>query len=437
MNCVQNSCNIDRVERSICGFITYHFVMSGVLWLFSGVPALNTFSTIVSLLNWAIYFGWLIKLYPGLKARSYNTINHSYIIFFALYVIAIAISAIRDNPIDIMLKHDALWTFVYFLPIGLTAFSVRNYTALYEMLYKYSFIITVCCSIIFIIHILNPFKSYDMTFGYTLLVPTLFHYSYYFSRSKKLWILLVAIFETLMLLLYGSRGVFIAIAVFFVIRFYFINQKKINKGVIVLVVGLVGIFFIHSGPKLLNDYLESKDIYSRTLMAFIDPDYEQTGDRNEWWAAGVDLIKKNPIIGYGLGGYYYDFHYQIIKNDPSKQYVFDPIEREYYKAVPTYGGCHSGFLELSLFFGVLIGIVIAFRLLFSIFKVKKKTNRDLIELFLIFYSIYIIPNMIVSSGFHYKPGCAIYIFLFLSYIKNLKKDKNEFLDKNVSPSVQA
>ena len=355
---------------------------------------------------------------------------------FFLYVIAIVISLLRNNPIDIMLKHDALWTLVYFLPIGLAAYSIRNHAALYKMMYKYSFIISLCCSIIFVVHILDPFRSYDMTFGYTLLVPTLFHYSYFFSRNRKLWVLFVAIIETLMLLLYGSRGVFIAIAVFFVIRFYFLSQKKNNKGIIVLVVGFVGVFFTYSGPKLLNDYLESKDIYSRTLMAFLDPDYDQTENRNEWWVAGFDLIEKNPILGYGLGGYYYDFYNQMIANDPSKKYVFDPIERDYYKAVPTYGGCHSGFLELLIFFGVFIGGPLACWLLLSIFKIKRRSNRDIIELFIIFYSIYIIPNMIVSSGFHYKPGCAIYIFLLLSYIKRLKNRENNVDNIGNPPLIQ-
>lgn len=410
----------EQIDRKICGFITFHFVMSGVLWLFSGITFLQGYGAIVSAINWLVFFTWLANIASHIKNRSRRIAIRSYSIFAVLYLLSIVLSLLRDQPLDILLKHDILWTFVYYLPLGLAAFSVKNYTILYEMLYKYSFIITFCCTAVFVNHMLNPFNTYDMTFGYVLLIPTTLHLSWFFNRKHSIVLIVIAILEIVMLLLYGSRGVFVSIAVFFALRFYFFG-KRINKGVVIIGVIAVGAFFSYGAPMLLNDYLESQGIYSRTLMAFIDPEYNQTGDREDHWGTGVSLIVKNPIIGYGLGGYYYDFQEVLVKEHPDQQYIYDPIEQVYNKSVATYAGCHSGFLDLLVSFGVLVGLPIALWLIFSIFKVDKRADRNYLELLLLFYSTNIAPNMIISSGLHYKPGCAIYIFLFLYYLQSRKQ----------------
>lgn len=406
----------ERVERKLCGFVTYHFVIAGVIWLFSGIQLLKGYGVIVSIINWLIYFIWLANIIPDILKRSKKTVQKAYVIFFVLYLLSIMLSMIRGMPIDILLKHDALWTFVYYLPVGLTAFSIRNHRTLYEMLYNYSFIITLCCTAIFVNHMMDPFNTYDMTFGYILLVPTVIHLSWFFSRKKTVLLLLISILEIAMLLLYGSRGVFVSIAVFFLLRLYLMG-KRMNMGVMIVILTVAVVFFSYGAPKLLADYLESQGIYSRTLMSFIDPEYKQTGDREDHWGTGVALIENNPIIGYGLGGFYYDFQDVLVKKYPDQAYIYDPIERVYYKSVATYAGCHSGFLDLLVSFGVIFGLPLALWIIFTIFKVRSEKDRDFLEMLMIFYSVYIAPNMIISSGLHYKPGVAIYIFLFLHCIK--------------------
>ena len=417
----------EKIDKSISGFITYHFVMSGVIWLFSGILILKPYEPIVSYIYWPLFFIWFAYLLRPVRLLSNGVFFKAYSIFICLYLLGIVICTLRGKPVDILLKHDALWTFVYYLPLGLSAYVLKNYKQLYETMYRYSYIVTICCTIIFVYHVLNPFNTYDMTFGYILLVPTILHFSWYFSHRSDTYVLIIAILEIAMLLLYGSRGVLLSIAIFFLLRFYVFGKRNTHQGIIIFGVILIGLFFGYGAP-LINDYLETQGVYSRTISAFSDMDYDQTGTRNENWNTGLSLIMQKPIIGYGLGGYYYDFHEQHIKNNPDKQYIFDPIIREYKVSTVSYGGCHSGFLELLAFFGILVGLPLAFWIIFSIFKVKKYKNKEFLELILLFYSVYIVPNMIVSSGLHYKPGCAIYLFLYLSF---LIKYKNKYEYNNI------
>lgn len=418
--------NYAKMERRLSGFITYHFLMGGVLML-TGLPFLTSYSSIASIIAWSIYIIWFLSIIRIIKQRSWSVAINSYFISIFLYSISVCMSLLRGKPVDILLKHDALWTFVYFLPHGLAIYSLKDHLRLYEMLYKYSFIVTICGLAIFINHLINPLNTYDMSFGYILLMPTLIHFSYFLSHKRKVHILLIAIIETLMLLLYGSRGVFISIAVFILLYFFLIKKFKINKGGVFIGVVVFVFFFGYSVPKLLNDYLESQGLYSRTLSSFLDP--ETSSGREDYWGAGVTLITKKPLIGYGIGGYYYDFYEELIKRNPDEQYQFNTVLGEYVENRPNYGGCHNGILELMIYFGVIVGLPLGIWLVTSIFKAKLTNNYYLISLLIIFYSAYIAPSLVGSSGFNYKPECALYIFLILSLLKSSKSLKKDCIQK--------
>lgn len=403
-----------QVDHRISLFISYSFILVAINRL-TDLPFLVSYQSMIAQIQWVIYVLWFASLYfKVIRFRTGHLVKRTVFITLLLYAVGILISLVNNHPLDILLNHDLMWTFTQFLPVGFAAYVVNDYKVLYNTLYKYSFVISICCTAIFFNYMSNPFGySYDMTFGYVLLLPTLIHYSWFLNHKKQFWIGVIALGETIMLCLYGSRGDILAIASYFIVRSLFASQVK--KRVVIPITIIAG-FLVFGGLPVVNDYLESQGIYSRTLMILSTQDAKESSGRNEHWDSGVTTIKQSPIIGYGLGGYYYDFYQNLVSKYPDKKYAFDSESGDYRTVTANFSGTHSGFLDMLLFFGIFAGIPIAIWIIKSISKIRYMQASELVELLTITYSIYIITNMTVGGGIHTKPGCALYFFILFSWM---------------------
>lgn len=410
-----NQSNVS-VDRKLSFFISFSFLLVAVNRVFT-LPFASSYQTVVSLGQWCCFFCLFLYNYQHISKRIHNLLVNSYVLFSLLYIFSCLFSFLRNQPIDLIISHEVVWTLFFFLPVGLAAFAVKNYKILYIYLYKYSYIISALCIFYSVYRLyINPFgNSYDMAFGYILLVPALFHCSE-FKKSRNVFVLIIFIIELVFLLLFGSRGVIIGIVSYLFLDTLFKAKTKLDK--FKLFVPIIVLFVVYVQLPRINDYLESQDIYSRTIYKLATGDEDDdTNGRSNHWDAGWDLVVENPLIGYGLGGYYYDFHKVISRKHPEELYAFDPELGIWVKSGVSVSGAHSGFIDMMLFFGVLLGFPLALYMLFSIFRLRDIRDSSLFDLILIFYCSHIIGNMIVGGGIFTKPGCAIYLYLIYKIIK--------------------
>lgn len=402
----------DSIDKRLCSLISFSFLLVAINRV-ATLPFAEHFQQVIAVAQWGIYVFLFIGVLKPLIERCGKLFFRSYGLFIILYMWSCVYSLLREMPVDLLLTHEVVWTLGFFLPVGLATYAIYDYKVLYASLYKISYLISLLCIFYSVYRMfINPFgNSYDMAFGYILLVPALFHYSE-FRKSHNIIALFVLLIEVVFLLLFGSRGVVIGLVSYMFLDMFF--KLKTNLQKLKLIIPIIALFLVYIELPKINDYLESQNIYSRTLIKIATGDEDDdTHGRTNHWSVGLDLISERPILGYGLGGYYYDFHEAISKKHPDELYTYDLEKGEWMTSTASVSGAHSGFIDMSLYFGIFIGIPLAIWLLFSFIRIGKINNIDILELTLIFYCSYILGNMIVGSGIFTKPGCAIFLFIML------------------------
>ncbi|MDA3779627.1 MAG: O-antigen ligase family protein [Bacteroidales bacterium] len=373
-------------------------------------------NSLISNLFGGIYmFYFISKVLPIVFKRRKKTLILSYLCFGILYLISTVLILNRGEKTDWLLNYYGLWTFAFWIPVGISAYSIYNYKILYEVLMKYSYTLSFLLVVVFIkiIFVMSEEQErfYSMFFSYLMLIPAILHLSHFFYCRKRK-ILYIALGEIIMILLIGSRGSIICLSTFVLIKYLFSNKTTFFKitrlGLVVLILSIV---YFNLGN--INDSLISNfNIYSRNLNSFSNNESDLLHNRIPAWLAALNLIKEKPFVGYGIGGDYYPM---------SKMSVL--IDSRYGAGSP-----HNGFLQLMMFFGVPIGLSLGIWLFFSILKIRKNYSFQHRELLIITFSIFIIPSMTIGDGIFVKPGIALYIYMLLKY--NSKNIFNDSVSNN-------
>lgn len=344
--------------------------------------------------------------------RHPSVVVKSFIIFTALYAISIIMNMARNMPVSVLLRESMLWTLVWWLPMGLIIYSIRNKEILYRTLLKWSYLL----SAVTLLSLISYFRAitlqnlsrgnYNMSFSYLLLFPLLIHLNEVFekmSAKNLIWLVI----ELTAILLYGTRAALMCMAVFMVFKIVaggLSTQKKIF--VVVFSAVLVISFFLGAGT--LYEDLEKSGYTSRTLEMFTSGTVSSSAGRDELRGYAIDLIKERPLFGYGLGG---DFAVLY-----EKAYGISVMHGNYSSLTP-----HNGILQMMMNFGVLIGLILSLWLIITLFKINGVKDTNTKTVLILLCSVYIIPALTVSDGIFVKPGIALYIFLFFNRRYSLNK----------------
>lgn len=385
----------------------FFFIQSfnGSIKLLFDIPD-NYHSLVTNLFGGIYILYFIIKVLPIVYKKSIKTLLTSYLIFAFLYSISILLVTLRGEKIDWLISQNAIWTFAFWIPVGVSAFSIINYKTLYEVLLKYSYILTFIFGVVFIKSLLYISSKqtgfYNMFFSYSLLIPTILHLSYYFFSKKKL-ILLIFLLELTMILMIGSRGPLISVIAFIFIKFLTLNKSLSSKIATSILTGLFLIFFYSSFVDINTFLIDNYGISSRTLSKFSNRELDvssQLSGRDISWKAALELIEEKSFVGYGIGG---DF-YPMIELTGILSDTGSGID-----------SAHNGFLELMLYFGIPIGLFFGLWLVFSIIKIRNNYSFQHRELLMITFAVFVLPAMTVGGGVFTKPGIALYIYMILRY----------------------
>lgn len=356
-------------------------------------------------------FGAIIMLMFASRLRiafriDPRIITFSYILFCVVYGVAIFQSnVLRGESVHLLLSDSALWTFAFWLPIGVFSYCITDKNVLYHVFYKYSFVISVSMIVLFAWHMLveskGDSKDYNMFLSYTLITPLLFHINK-LIEVKSFFLLLFCLAEFFIIVTYGSRGALLCIIAFGLLKLVYgdltASQKKYVLSFAILGSILFYIMFAN------NDLLESFGLHSR-IFSKISTD-QVTAGRDYVFDAGVALIYQRPLFGYGLGGEYFAMTDMC-------EIIRGIIQEDKVSSLTP----HNGFLEMMLCFGIPIGLLIALWVLFSVKAIKIPKNQTTRDFMIIIYSAYIVPALTVGDGIFIKPGIAIMIFLTLYFRK--------------------
>lgn len=177
--------------------------------------------------------------------------------------------------------------------------------------------------------------SYDLNFGYNLLLPVCtFLLAGLKDRSIK--DLILAVLGIIMIFIGGARGPFLGIIIFgvlYVLMSTSESKHKVRNILLILIIG--GLVFIYYRAILTfaGNLLESVGISSRTITKLLDGSISEDNGRTMIWAAAVNCIRENPFGSGAMGA-----------------------RNAIYK-IHFVGHPHNLFLEILIDYGVIIGFI--------------------------------------------------------------------------------
>jgi O-antigen ligase len=394
------------IDRKLSFYVIFFFIIQA---LNATLKSLFVFGDSVNL---SLLFGFVLLLVLArnlryVAARSFSMLVISYLVFILLYSISALQSIYRGDPLDVLIGSSALWTFIFWIPMGLTVYSIRNMSILYEYLLKGSHILLLILLlnllpvIFFEEKLFSDGREYNMFLSYALVLPALVYLNEYFNK-KNFFILLVSSIVILVIFFYGSRGALLCVISFIGLK-VFLKKEHLKKNIFLLIfILLIGVVII-SYSSYLVQMLDEYGVKSYTLDKIANGNMH-TG-RGYIWESGVNLIAERPFFGYGLGGEFYQMTYEahkLLGTALSDRGVEDLSP-------------HQGFLQLALNFGVIFGLIAGLYIVLSIFKLRTTDDLKLNDIIIISYTVFVVPAMTVSDGIFTKPGIAIYIYLILFY----------------------
>ena len=218
-------------------------------------------------------------------------------------------------------------------------------------------------------------ESYNMSFGYGLLLPTLIMYN---EKTKITFI--AFIFSLFSILSLGSRGPVLIIGVY-VVYDIFINHKKY----IPLLLGGVFVFMASLMP--IVQYLDSIGIQSRTLHKMISGDIDGDSGRGDLYAKVFDTVLENPILGLGVYGD------RVILNGAY---------------------CHNIIVEMMVNWGIPLAILLMLVFAFQIFEIYKRTVKEYRNILVLFLCSSMI-HLFLSNSYLSDASFFAFVGLVLFY----------------------
>lgn len=241
-------------------------------------------------------------------------------------------------------------------------------------------------------------SSYDLEFGYDMLLPLAFLGSIAFLNKRRV-LYIPFIIGIFVILMGGSRGALIWPIVMFPIMMVFRwkeydLQKRIRFSLLCLlflIILAVICFNYEALRRYLLDTLDSLDIDSRTVKSILSGTFSDGNGREKIYKTAIEMIKTGGPFGWGVYG---------------DRYVIGNIVR--------WGYAHNVILEILVSFGYFLGtIILAFlgRGIYLLFHDCSNEKRQII------FITYLITSMklMLSNSFWYTGAFWAILVLILKW----------------------
>lgn len=293
-------------------------------------------------------------------------------VLFTLFLIIIMINNslfCQSNSVYFYKNIREFW--IICLPMTLFILSIDDYSFLIKYFEKVAYVqLAFCLFLLFKIFIQRDYSIdfvYSMGFSYACLFPALVFLNRAFLNFKMHY-LLSTLLITLLIMVLGSRGALLCIAVYLAIML--IKQKSFK--VLLGVTFFLGSMYIFSKNILLliAETIEGIGISSRTIGMFLNNDIAtHLSGREYLYEVIIDKIQQNPFAYKGINASYLLFG----------------------------GYPHNIFLELIYDLGLIIFIPVFCLLVFLSYKTIFSDRSDVNDIEFILFSM-AIPSLLVSGS---------------------------------------
>lgn len=234
-------------------------------------------------------------------------------------------------------------------------------------------------------------SEYSMGFGYCILLPMLVLF-----YQRKIYSIIISFLLFMLLVVYGSRGPLLTIAVF--LLYILISKKSFGLVGLIVVIGLAGF-------NVFVSYIDSLGISSRTISMILGGNLDAESNRDVISQKAIDLINANPITGYGLFG-----------------------DRK-----PIGDWCHNILLEVFCDFGVILGSILLLLFFYGViwaFIKLKGINKDIFAMFI----AYALVPMFVSNSYLTDSNFALFVGLLFLILRRRpwKKHAINYISASIS-----
>lgn len=359
--------NTNRIKYALYGL----FLRGTIVDLFK-VFSMDSMEPIVDVFAIGLFLLGLTEL---LKQET-KFVGYSTILFGLLW----GISTYLHPANTVYVKENLAQFFVYCLPFMWLGYYFVKHSIFLDVLLPVAKVKLVLALVVQTIILINPsrdiFGGDYQTAAYSIIVGLISTY-YLALRNKKKIDVFLSILGTLILLLCGSRGIFVSLIFFWAI--YFISQTgNKQKIAIILSIAIASLFFSFKeiiAP--IASVAESFGFSTHLTDALAQGAVFEDESRELLYAGFWTLIWQEPL-GYGIMGDRYISYFTGI----------------FWK--PIYP--HNIFLELMVDFGYVIGIVLSLFLVYFISKnVLFSKNRKYRMTLLVLTSTSLIKLLFASS----------------------------------------
>lgn len=404
-----------RWDHRISTYIVFYFFVSVANATVKTVlPIPETLWSPLSIAWGAAIIFFMLRCIKEVWRRQSRLLVYSIGAFVLIYLVSFINIIMRGEPVDVFFRGTVLLTFAWWIPIGVSSVAVNDKRILYQTFVRWSYPMALMLySCLFFRQpdamadpMSDPEDTYNMFFGFHMILPTLLHINEYY-RTHKYVFLTWSIVDVLLVLIYANRGALIPIIFFFFYKYVVETRngisRRITNMIVIFTAGLVLIVFSNAILGGVYSLGESIGVKSRTLEMIEAGEFGNSTGRDRLFEIAFDMILERPILGWGLGGEYYQIGYRL------SGYFLSQVNNAF---TP-----HNGVLQNMVNFGIIGGITITLLFLIPLFRlnrIKDNTNYSLVLIF----GAWTIPMYVSASGFLIETWAAVFFYLY--YFGNKK-----------------
>ena len=392
-----------RWDKRISFYVIYYFIASALNATIKHAFVIqgSLHNAISVLIGLSMVFFMLVPIREVWR-RSAKLLIGVIIIFVVVYLISICLVLARKETLSLLLRNTAFLTFAWWIPVGVYACSVKNKEILYKTCLKGSLVISILMLILwFSSYNVEDAVEYSMFMGFTLITPLLFHINECF-RSRKIVFFLLALLEFFMIIAFANRGVILSLVAFMLFKIIIETKTPFKKTIGIIVILIMGAVWMADYEQIVlffSNLLGSMGLISRTLNMVLSGTITDSSGREEIWRICSSMINEKPILGWGLGGEYYEIAHRMGAAPEEISAGFSP---------------HNGIIQNFVCLGILGGLLASLIVVIPIFSIHRIKNTYMRYLVAFFICASIIPCLVSADGFFVKPAVAISLFLFYS-----------------------
>ena len=349
------------------------------------IRLLSTITGISAIRNSAEFFRNIIyaAIFIGYYYNAHKMERTKGIIVAFFYLLISLLSILLNPNLQVFLLTLSLM----FVSRFLLAFVMISSLEYPQQLIRKVFYLSWMIPIYVLIYAISPKNlssgyAYSITFSYNLLLPAIAaFYCFYVLKEKRIYALIVGLTALGGMLVYGSRGTMVCLAVGAIyILFYKRKNYSTRRFITILVLSIISFTILIEKDSILSTltYLLPN---SRSLYFIQNSNFFWASNRNHYFEMAGKFLQNTPLKITGLAGDVFVYGNQL--------------------GIDVELGIHSHnmFVELMVSYGAFLGglvcVYIVYRIIASVIRAKRNSALNDLCAFLI---VPLLPYILISGS---------------------------------------